>query len=221
MNYTSYVETIKNEMVKAGHQVTLAQWDKESYDLDDKFYSTKIADNNKVSNFVEYEDPDNTIVDNIRYFSRYHDTVMRPLNPDTKHYISTYGVFSLFGFEALGWRYSNIIKFKCPCEFKNPFVVYDNLQETLKYIRHPLVKVSDKKFESMLLMTVDNDYLTDNVLLNIDFTKFHVHTQNIITVKDERHTILSPYNLNGCIVDFYNSPFIHNYTISIFNSESA
>ena len=218
--FDSYLNVIKKELIKNGVNYSIRR-DNTSYELENESYYTKVnVSGDVVSNFVEYMNPDNTIVDNIHYFSRVHDTVMRPLSPDTKNYDKVYSIFSLYGFEGLGWRYSNIIPFKRPSEFKNPFVVYDNLQEILKNIKHPLVKVSDKKFESMLLMNVDNDYLTDNVLLNLNLEN-HIHTQNIMSVKSERHTILSPYNLNGCIIDFYNRPFVHNYTISIFNSESA
>lgn len=217
-DYESYIKSLYDEMKKDGRNVGV-RYEDDAYELDDKFYTKKSV--GVVTNFVEYENPENTIVDTIHYFSRVHDTVMRPISPDTHHYDRTFGVFSLFGFESLGWRYSNIIKFKRPTDFKHPFVVYDNLQEILKYVRHPLVKISDKKFESMLLCNIDNDYLTDNVLLNLDYDKLHIHTQKIVTHQIERHTILSPYNLNGCIIDFYERPFLHNYTLAIFNVESA
>ena len=217
--YESYVSTLYRELKAVRENVAFPSLDVSAYSLDNSFYTQNDA--SCVTNFVEYENPENAVTDTIRYFSRIHDTLMRPLSPDTRNYDRTFGVFSLFGFEALGWRLSNIIRFKRPAEFSNPMTVYDDLQGILKNIRHPLVRTADGTFETMLTSEIAGCYLTDNTFLNMDFENLHVHTQKLVEKREERHTVISPYNTDACIADFHTRPFLHNYTISVFNTERA
>ena len=90
--------------------------------------------------YVEYGLEVNRREDNVRYFGRNNTGYMFPLSPDTVNYASRYALFSLSGYEALGWRWSSVAKFKDIESLRYAFACWGNLDEVLKKTKHPLVK---------------------------------------------------------------------------------
>lgn len=222
----SYVRVISEAL---GDRISETILDSSSYSMDDSFYTSSKPD--RVVNYVEYEDAQNRITDTIRYFSKTDDTMTSLLSPDTYYYTPQYSGFSLFGFESLGWRYSTIVAFKKFSDYlkynarteKNEiyaYVMFSGIDEVLRYEKHPLVKTRNDEFKTIMKQTVKPGYLTDNIILQMT-DDWHLHTQSIVAETKEVNTIMSPYNTDGFIVDFYEEPFTHNSEIALFNPESA
>ena len=186
-------------------------------EVSDIFYSKEESVlNNKVATYVEYKS--NEVKDTIRYFSKTFDSYMHPLSPDSYYYYNKFATFSTFGFDILGWRYSNIVEFKKISDFKNPFVVYDDIESILKVVKHPLTKCITGQFETMNKIGINTGYLTDNPILLIGE---EVMTQELKFTESEYNLIVYPYNVNKTVIDFAIEPLLVNYMLGLYNPESA
>ena len=210
----SYILDVKKAMGNlAGDDIFMMN----EYETDGVFFTEKEHD--RAVSYIEYEQ--NKVTDTIRYFSSAEDTEMTPISPDTFTYSSGFAPFSLLSIETLGWRYSNLVKFKSIGDFTNPYTVYDDITDLMKNIKHPLVKMKSGVFETIQYMNVSNAYLTDNILLDFQEDALHIHTQKIVETEHSRPFIISPYNVNEVMIDFFTEPLTHNYEIAVFNPESA
>ena len=110
------------------------------------------------------------------------------------------------------------MKFKSFSDYKNPYIVFDDIDAIIKNVRHPLVKSVDGTYETINKTNISNSYITDNPLVELGFD---IHTQKIITKDESVNTVIYPYNVNETLVDFAVRPFVHNYQISLHTPESA
>lgn len=188
--------------------------------IDNNFYISKSDKvyNNTVVEYVEFNSKENRVKDSICYFSKSLKTEMYPLNPKSYDYRLKYSVFSTFGYDILGWRYSSVVKFKSMSEFGSAFMIYDDIEEILKVEKHPIVKTVNDTFESIRKIKIETGYITDNPLVSMGY---NVYTQNLIFNETEFNTVINPYNVNRSIVGFEIEPKLHNYQIMFFNPESA
>lgn len=216
LDYVSWVKRVK-EYVNPSFYCELT-YDSSAYSSDDRFYT--YSDPSSAVSYVDFADDSVMIEDTIRYFSKTTDTLMRPLNPDTVSYSPSYGAFSLFGFESLGWRWASLVSFKKSYEMNFPYAVYDDIEKILKVYRHPLMKTVDGKFLTLRPCTFSTGYVTDNpaIACNCDI-KFY--SQDLYMTETEENTILNPFDVKTVVLDFYAKPFIHNSTLGIFSPESA
>ena len=214
ISYDSYITSVRSIL---GDKLVAGDFrDTTSEAHDGKFYTDSTAE--RAVDYVEYENPDNMIIDSIRYFSRTSDTMMHMLSPDTETYSNMYLALSMFGFENLGWRYSSIVPFKKIADYSWPYEVYDNMDEILKFTKHPLVKGINGRFETIRPQQVDIDYLTDNgvCMLGID-----TQTQRLVTNASYKNTCISPYDCSSVMIDFKTQPYSHNSEIALFNPEES
>lgn len=188
--------------------------------FDKKAYvpSSENVKNNICAEYCEFTDPVNQTVDTIRYFSKTLRTNMYPLNPRSYDYRLKYSVFSTFGYDVLGWRYSSVVKFKSMKEFGYAFMIYDDIEEILKVEKHPIVKTVNDTFESIRKIKIETGYVTDNplVTMGVDF-----YTQSLKFNSYEFNTVINPYNVSKSIVGFEVEPKLYNYQMMFFNPESA
>ena len=212
----SYVSWVTRVYESLNASKGTLKYDSSAYSSDDAFF-TESSPGNVVS-YVDYADDSVMVTDTIRYFSKTSETLMRPLNPDTVSYSPSYGAFSLFGFESLGWRWASLVSFKKPYEMKFPYAVYDDIERILKVNRHPLVKTDDGKFLTIRQCSFSSGYVTDNpaVACGLSF-----RSQDIYLNAVEENTIINPLDVKSVVLDFYAKPFVHNSTLAIFSPESA
>ena len=147
-----------------------------AYTVDDVFYN-KDKTSGVVGTYVNYRDDDNNIDDTIHYFSKTFTSRMTPLSPDSYYYYNKYAVFSTFGYDILGWRYSNIVKFKNISDLGYSYTIYDDIENIVKTVRHPIVKTVEGTFETINKFFIDEFYLTDNILVELGVDK---HSQKLV-----------------------------------------
>ena len=210
-SYISTIVSAAKDILTAGDKVLRSD---ESYTIDDEFYTIHSVD--RVVNYVEYDKCE--IEDSIHYFTKSNVSMMHPLSPSSYYFYSNYATFSLFGYEILGWRWNSIVKFKPFSDYKNPYIVFDDIDAIIKNVRHPLVKSVDGTYETINKTNISNSYITDNPLVELGYD---IHTQKIITKDESVNTVIYPYNVNETLVDFAVRPFVHNYQISLHTPESA
>ena len=220
-NKSSYIIDIKDALGYADENcIHIGQDNSESNagnTVQNVFYSKdNLGSNGKIATYVEYKS--NEVKDTIRYFSKTYDSHMHPLSPDSYYFYSKFSTFSTFGFDILGWRYSNIVEFKKISDFKHPYVIYDDIESVLKVVRHPLTKCITGQFETMNKIGINTGYLTDNVLLLIGNDK---KTQKLKFTESEYNLIVCPYNVNKTVIDFAIEPLLVNYMLGLYNPESA
>lgn len=192
---------------------------------DNILYLSNATNVNSAVLYADYNSDETSVEDTIRYFSKNAKSYMKPITPDSAHFIEKYAVFSMFGFESLGWRYQNIVKFKNISELKNPVIVYDDIDLILKTERHPLVKSIQGTYEVISKTSFYNGHITDNCICELmsktpDMDKSYI-TQSVVLNENKFNTFISPYNVNTVCVDFDDKPFMHNSMLSLYNPESA
>ena len=187
-----------------------------SNESSDIFYSKLNTD--KVATYVDYER--NVVDDTIHYFTKSDVFHMRPLSPDSYYYMYGYSLFSTFGFDMLGWRYSSIVPFKNISELKYTYTMYDDIEDILRLYKHILTKTVNGTFETTQKIEISQGYITDNVLYLISGNLYNP-TQKIKTESREYNMILSPYNVNKTLIDFNIMASLHNNLLNIYNPEEA
>lgn len=188
-----------------------------AYTVDDVFYN-KDKTSGVVGTYVNYRDDDNNIDDTIHYFSKTFTSRMTPLSPDSYYYYNKYAVFSTFGYDILGWRYSNIVKFKNISDLGYSYTIYDDIENIVKTVRHPIVKTVEGTFETINKFFIDEFYLTDNILVELGVDK---HSQKLVKKEKQYNIIVCPYNVDKSMLDFSIRPVIHNCEMNMYNPESA
>ena len=194
---------------------------------DDILYLSNIDTQNAVL-YTDYNSDSNRVEDTIRYFSKNVKSYMKPMSPDSVHFLEKYAVFSMFGFESLGWRYQNIVKFKNMSELKNPVVVYDDIDLILNTEKHPLVKSVHGTYEVISKTVFESGYITDDVMCELmsiilkdDSSNKDYITQSVVLNDNKFNTFISPYNVNAVAVDFVDRPYMHNSMLSLYSPEST
>lgn len=173
---------------------------------------------------VDYKNRNNQKKDNIRYFNTIDDTYMFPISPDSYYYSNRFICFSLFGFDSMGWRYQNIVSFKKVRDLKNAYVSYDNIENIIKNIKHPLVKMSNGLYDVIPDISIEHGFVSMNTMLMcgyVESDKYTTHTQKIHTDVHKRKCLICPYNVNGYIISFENKLYLDDFRMNIFKPESA
>lgn len=197
-------------------------YNKDAYSIGKNFYdkSGNTSTVTKVGSYVNYRDNENSIDDTIHYFTKTDVSRMTPLSPDSYYYSNNYAVFSMFGYDILGWRYSNIVKFKNISEMGYTYEIFNDIEETIDVVRHPIVKTTAGTFETIAKFDISEYFLTDNILLEID-PNDAIRSQKLIEKDRSCNIILCPYNVNKMMLDFSIKPFVHNCELAMFNPEAA
>lgn len=215
----------KNVPLKAdGHELF---YEKSVYYQDGHIYTRMNGNMSKrFVTYCEYSDESAMIDDTVCYFSSDDTVKMRPISPDTWWYSPEYLVFSLAGVEALGWRWSSVVRFMNTSGQATMYTVYDDVTELLSSVRHPLTKADDGNFYPAGTFDFTSGYVTDNALLLLGKSDWHTHTQSIVSNTVRVMTVMSPDEPEYPMMVFGDAldswkPFVHNSQISIYNPESA
>lgn len=220
----SYIKDIQEKIENArndfnGPKITIERIQKTE---DDILHTYKLGqiDNNTVTTYVDYKNPANHRVDNLLYFNREHKTNMYPLNPDIYTADDKYVAFGMFGYESLGWRFNTIVPFKKMSEFDFPYVVYNNMDDILRTVKHPLVRQQNGRFETVKKIKIQTGFVTDNIInaIGIDVPN---DIKSVVMNDNGYNTIIHPYNVNGYLVDFRERPAMSNHQMSLYVPESA
>lgn len=171
-----------------------------------------------VIQFVNYEKKYNQKIDNIRYFTKLDDTYMYPMDPNSFYYSNKYAVFSMFGYDVLGWRFQNIVPFKKVSDLKHAYVTYDDISSVIKSVKHPLVKMKSGQYDVISDINIQSGYISMNTALMCGLDK---HTQKIYTHDYTYKTIVCPYNVNGSIVSFKEEIHLDDFRMNVYKPESA
>lgn len=171
-----------------------------------------------IISFVDYENPVNRQTDHIRYFSKTDDTDMYPISPESYYYTNKYAVFSLFGFDMLGWRHQTVVPFRKTSDIKFGYVTYDDIESVIRQVKHPLVKMKTGFYDVISEIETNTGYISMNTALMCGLDK---HTQNLYFHVTPHKTIVCPYNVNGCIIEFRDEIHLDDYRMNVYKPESC
>lgn len=172
----------------------------------------------KIIQFVDYEKSYNQIKDSIRYFNRTVDSVMYPISPESYYFTNKYAVFSMSGYDILGWRFQNVVPFKKVSEISYGYVTYGDIESVIKTVKHPLVKMKNGLYDVISEIKTENGYVSLNTALMCGLEK---HTQKLYFHNKSHKTIICPYNVNGNIISFKDEIKHDDFRMHIFKPESA
>lgn len=167
---------------------------------------------------ADYKNKNNQKKDNIRYFNTIDDTNMFPISPDSYYYSNRFICFGLYGFDMLGWRYQNIVKFKKVSDLKYAYASFDDIETVIKNIKHPLVKMKNNLYDVIHDITIEHGYVSMNTML---MCGYETHTQKLYTDEHTRKCLICPYNVNGYIISFDRELYLDDYRMNIYKPESA
>lgn len=149
---------------------------------------------------------------------------MKALSNNTHFYDAYYIPFSLYEFESIGWRHSNIVKFININELHNTYVLYNNIADSIKNISTPLVYNINGLYETTYKYNIYTGYLNNNIInshLYKDYSKYEQQINYDTDLTANIITITNPFNSEYDMLCSNSDILLTNNVIRLYKPKSA